>query len=137
MIFLGAFLHVDGTARVVHCSDDDPEDQWVRPLSDLTAAEAEEVERALPRLQWYMLTGELSSFLRVSAAMAQNQRRLLLEAFETIKDGSGSLERTLQGALAANVELTDQILVQLLTLATAGAATPPSPGANAAHGSCP
>jgi hypothetical protein len=128
MRLLGAFLHTDGTAHVVHCADDDEEEQWARPLSALTPEEVAEVEGSLTRPQWYMLTGELTSFLENSKCMARNQHLLLLQAFAAVKDTGGGLERVLQGCLAASVELTDQILLRLLTL-TAQAATPASPGA--------
>lgn len=127
MRLLGAFLHMDGGAHVVHCADDDEEEQWARPLSELTPEEAAEVERSLTRAQWYMLTGELPSFLENSKCMARNQHKLLLQAFAAVKDTGGGLERVLQGCLAASVELTDQILLRLLTL-TVEAATPASPG---------
>jgi hypothetical protein len=135
MKFLGVFLGADGGVRAVHCADDDEEEQWARPLDALAPEEAEEAERALPPTQWYLLTGELESLLASGACLAQNQRRLLLQAFEAVKDGGDAgLARALQGCLAANIELADQLLLQLLT---AAGATPPSLGGCGARGSCP
>ena len=115
MKFLGVFLGADGGVRAVHCADDDEEEQWARPLGALAPEEAEEAERVLPPTQWYLLTGELESLLASGACLARNQRRLLLQAFEAVKDGGDAgLARALQGCLAANIELADQLLLQLL-----------------------
>lgn len=122
MKLMGAFLSAGGgPATVVYCSENDPNEQYSRHLEDLSAKEIKEIQDTMTPLQWYTLTNELPSFLDLSKNLARELRALSMDAFQSIASKEDGLPRVLQGALAANVELSERILFHLLVLTAEGA----------------